>query len=429
MQALRNCPGLESSESSDPEADLIIEGFGDEQPEYDAATCGELRGDQHLVPRWFESVCCLLSDGLYALFTALQACASKDGRLPPYEHRSTAVASDAGAQDSNPPHRWLGQCVKLVHPSNGASLGKEHSAKLLAVLLAAPKAANKLQAVQMLEILWRDLHACGKSNDSLCESIAHALVAAVDLPPTTADEDSEDDEDDDEDESTREARASLRPASHVGSMVAYLHDYLVKGKRKHKAGQRDKSALLVSIIMRCLRWAYSQSEAALASSRGAWLDASLTHLLDLCSPSDASRVQAQIEELVEALRSQHGKVKQPTCPRFDEILKGLCRTRTSRESVANPGMRSTGDSASGSLSHFRSQPQRGRSQRGATERGRSTNASHPEDDLDDFGERSQEVRGHRMARHHHSLLTRAPSMMLTRTYARFPPACRQRRFR
>ena len=95
----------------------------------------------HQVPRWLERLHWLIAEGLKVLMTA--ASDAKGAPLPPVpdEASSAAEARGRGAPKGaeRRPERWLSSTVKLIHPTLRLELTGLYAARLLSMLLAAPR--------------------------------------------------------------------------------------------------------------------------------------------------------------------------------------------------------------------------------------------------------------------------------------------------
>ena len=124
---------------------------------------------------------------------------------------------------------------------------------------------------------------------------ARALVTAFDLPPLLPSEKEEEEE-------------LLVSATDAAETLTSLHMAAPttssgKSTKQHEQRQAD---IMHKLIVKGLMWSFSQSEAALASNRGGWVDAALTPLIRIVPPETAQLVMAELEELqaAEQVRGQ-----------------------------------------------------------------------------------------------------------------------------
>jgi len=166
---------------------------------------------------------------------------------------------------------------------------------------------------------------------------ARALVTAFDLPPLLPSEKEEEEE-------------LLVSATDAAETLTSLHMAAPttssgKSTKQHEQRQAD---IMHKLIVKGLMWSFSQSEAALASNRGGWVDAALTPLIRIVPPETAQLVMAELEELQAAEQEVNGQrvpLIPPTCPLFDEALDDAMQLETQprashrRPSVAKGGGR------------------------------------------------------------------------------------------
>ena len=95
----------------------------------------------HQVPRWLERLHWLIAEGLKVLMTA--ASNAKGAPLPPVPDEATSAAEARGRGapkgSERPAERWLSSTVKLIHPTLRPELTGLYAARLLSMLLAAPR--------------------------------------------------------------------------------------------------------------------------------------------------------------------------------------------------------------------------------------------------------------------------------------------------
>ncbi len=91
----------------------------------------------HQVPRWLERLHWLIAEGLKVLMTV--ASNAKGAPLPPLPDEATSAAEARGRGTPKGAGRWLSSTVKLIHPTLRPELTGLYAARLLSLLLAAPR--------------------------------------------------------------------------------------------------------------------------------------------------------------------------------------------------------------------------------------------------------------------------------------------------
>ena len=171
----------------------------------------------------------------------------------------------------------------------------------------------------------------------------------------------------------------LGPASDAASTFAYLHQQVfarvhatAKGRKKGAAAQAARllereHSLLGSIITRGLQWAYGQSESALASNRGLWVDAALTHLLAAVSVEEAKGISKTIADLKATVGTP------PVCLKFDEALEEAMRAKAATPmTTGDAGARKAGATVAAGADR------QGRSASSRSSAGKDTGRPRPE---------------------------------------------------
>lgn len=204
--------------------------------------------------------------------------------------------------------RWLWQFAKLLSPRYDEALPRPRA---LAILLSAPRTAamDATGLPGILRALWCE-YSVSLPIEAQAEMEAHALVAAAAVHDYTEYEAQrhlknkhEEQEKQQSDESHHEDAAVLQPvclhlgvaaaaAQHLATLLTQKGVYGAgSGRRNCRAISRSE-ARLQRIIVRGMRWAFGQSDTAILQRRGAWIDAALTPLLQVCH-EDSYRVRTR----------------------------------------------------------------------------------------------------------------------------------------
>ena len=269
---------------------------------------------------WLSALHRSMQEGIRSLFVALAAADHVNEPLPPKpsfdgsfpEDVGGGVSGKHGEADTTLPAEgksvhpkccgsdWLTAAIMCVHPAHVSA----PSPRLLALLLAAPEAAKTVSYYCFLEQLWLayDRHMPHLIDpEEHSKALANSLITACALPPWPAGP---------KHDTMLGDGAELMAAEEAAATFALLHQSTY---RSASAAVRGDS-LLVSVLVRGLLWAHSQSEAALKSNRGAWVDACLAKLVQILPPAAAARVSDKLQEM-------QGTVPQPPeCSQFQAAL-------------------------------------------------------------------------------------------------------------
>jgi hypothetical protein len=104
----------------------------------------------HQAPRWLERLHWLITEGLKVLMTAASHANGANGApLPPVPDEAPSAVPSASAAEAwgrgapkgaeRRAERWLSSTVKLIHPTLRLELTGLYAARLLSMLLAAPR--------------------------------------------------------------------------------------------------------------------------------------------------------------------------------------------------------------------------------------------------------------------------------------------------